>query len=119
MVGPLREDGAKSTSHRGPYVNVNRGTIRQVSCANIPKLWNKKVASAAAFVKPRNGFPISADDTVKKDAACLYGAGFASGDKRRKSTPNFRLCEPFCMDRLSTTLICRWRFCLLCPSCNA
>ena len=35
---------------------------------------------------------------------------------RRKSTPNFKLCGPFCRDRLSTILICRCWFLLFCPT---
>ena len=38
MLGPLEDDGAKSTSHRSPYVSVRRGVTRQVSCANRPRL---------------------------------------------------------------------------------
>src|SRR5882724_3126186 len=35
------EEGAKSRSHRRPYVTVKAGVALQVSCANIPRLWNK------------------------------------------------------------------------------
>ena len=33
ILGPLVEEGEKSTSQRSPYVRVSRGKSRQVSCA--------------------------------------------------------------------------------------
>src|SRR5260370_626697 len=38
-----------------------------------------------------------------------------SGERRRKPTPNVRLCRPFWTVRLRTTLICRCRKCWFFP----
>src|SRR5713101_7036168 len=35
------DEGAKSTSHRKPYVSVNRGITRHVSCAKAPRLCSR------------------------------------------------------------------------------
>src|SRR6266446_7256642 len=60
--------------------------------------------------------PFAADATSKKKANCKYALGSNCGDKRLKSKPNFRLCLLFCIDKLSTTLICRSRLCPVCPT---
>src|ERR1700685_7910 len=52
-------------------------------------------------------FPFSAFGTSAMYAICSYALGSLIGDKRRKSAPNFRLCAPFCQDRLSMKFSCR------------
>src|SRR5260370_18625623 len=56
-------------------------------------------------------FPFSADGIFEKSAVCPYASGLKIGDKRLKSTPNFKLCEPFWKDELSTILNCRITLC--------
>src|SRR6266478_5443344 len=60
--------------------------------------------------------PEALDGTSTKIGCCPY-AGIPNIEKRRrKSTPNLRLWEPFCRVRLSTRLICRWRLSPLGPT---
>src|SRR5713226_5383726 len=92
--------------------------MRQVSCANKPKLWNATVRSLAEVIEPKGLIPLWTDAILPKNTAWVYWGGEVIGDNRRKSTPNFRLCEPLCTETLSRTLICRWRFLALGPSIN-
>src|SRR5260370_42662800 len=59
------------------------------------------------------------EGTSLKIASCVYTDGSNCGDNRRKSNPNFKLCEFLCTDRPSTTLICRCRFRTTRPTCNS
>src|SRR5260370_28955010 len=68
-LGQLIDEGEKSTSHLRPYVRVSRGTTRQVSCANTPRLWNNNVPLRPDSVTPGKideRFPVCADGTSSK-----------------------------------------------------
>src|SRR5271154_638496 len=65
-LGPLGEDGAKSTSHRKPNVAVNLVDIRQVSWAYAPRLWNSMFILTADCTTLKKGLPVSAEGTSRK-----------------------------------------------------
>src|SRR5713101_2727168 len=84
----------------------------------MPRSRKRNVTSRLVETKLPNMFPFSKDGTSKKKTVWLYAFGLYCGDNRRKSTPNFKPCEPFCRDRLSTILICRCKFRSDSPTCN-
>src|SRR5579884_2515597 len=57
--------------------------------------------------------PACAEGISAKNGCWLYLGGSNSGERRRKSTPNFKAWVPFCAERFSTTLI--WRCCWCWP----
>src|ERR1700738_4016728 len=81
--GPVVVDGEKSTSQRSPYVSVNRGWIRHVSCANRPRLWRTNVVSRRELTSENRSDPFSAAGTVRKNGTCSYRNGLCEGESRR------------------------------------
>src|SRR5580692_644481 len=102
MFGPLRAEGAKSTSHRNPYVSVKRARIRHVSWAYEPRFRKSRVGLEVEATRPPSPMPATASATVEKSTTWRYLGGAKRGVNLRKSTPNFRLCAPFCQAKPST-----------------
>src|SRR6266566_5036251 len=72
----------------------------------MPRLRKRNVDRRLDAIIAKRRFPYSASDTLPKKGCSVYANGSISGDKRRKSAPNFEPCDPRCTDRPSTILIC-------------
>src|SRR6266851_280564 len=98
---------------------VKRGFILHVSCAKAPRLCRDGAMLSPDVTTLTRRPPLLEEPTLPKDAICPYDGKLNDGERRRKSTPNFRLCAPLCSETLSTILTCCWRFDASLPSCKA